>query len=158
MKILPKNLFPPRIINPFDEYSIIEVFKICNKLESVCEEKSIPGLSAVQIGFPVDLFVVKNKKFDFFTNCTYQSIDQKKIISLEGCLSLLDTSSKIRRFEVERFEKVTIRGKKIDFDSSNLLQEINLDLIGEPSIGFQHEIDHSLGVCISDIGREIHIF
>lgn len=157
--ILSKDSFHKKILDPLSEHSIIEIFKICNKLEFFCEEKNVESLSAIQIGFPLDLFAIKyQNKFNFFTKCKYNPISSNKIKTIEGCLSLTDESSRIRRFEVERFESVLVEGEKLDFDSDQPVLTVSFEVFNDEAILFQHEIDHSLGTCISEIGKEIHLF
>src|SRR5579859_2513469 len=87
----------------------LETFKICKKLEKICRDHDGIGLSAVQVGYPLKLFIMlvnhgKYKSFRFFANCEYLPVGEQKIPnSLEGCLSLTK-----RYFEVKdhRYEKI----------------------------------------------------
>jgi peptide deformylase len=143
--------------NPLDEMDIVEVFKICNQMENICRKNNGIGLSAVQIGLPWDFFVVnRNDSFEYYLNCKYEpSGDQ--VVSIEGCLSLLDDLGGIKRFEVQRHSSVLVKGQRVSFQDRISIDDFSSLEEGLYSIVFQHEIDHSFGVFIKDIGKEVYL-
>ena len=143
--------------NPLNEMDLVEVFKICNQMEKVCRDNNGIGLSAVQIGLPWDLFVVnRNDFFEYYLNCNYEPAGEQ-VTSIEGCLSLLDESGQIRRFEIQRHSSVLVKGQRLVFQDGIAIEDFSSLEAGLYAIVFQHEIDHSFGVFIKDIGREVHL-
>jgi peptide deformylase len=131
-------------------------------MEQLCLQQQGVGLSAVQVGIPWKLFVVyfdnKITPFRYFVNCRYES-NTKKIQSLEGCLSLRNSAGDLRYFEVPRYEKVKIIGQELLIGTNDLeIKDVNFEIAGLYATVFQHEIDHSDQILISEIGKEIHVF
>jgi peptide deformylase len=145
---------PPSTKNPLESMGPIEIFKICNQMEKVCRDNNGIGLSAVQVGLPLDLFVLnRNESYEYYLNCRYEPAGDK-VHSIEGCLSLLDESGSIRRFEVQRHSSVIVKGQRLNGVD---VEDFNSTEVGLYSIVFQHEIDHSFGIFIKDIGKEIYL-
>lgn len=153
---------------PLDDLAAI--YKVCSEMRKVCDSENGIGLSAVQVGIPWKLFVMKmaqdclfgpKDSYGYFVNCDYKSSSKAdKIASIEGCLSLKSDNASLRHFQVERFTDVLINGKRLLDDSSLSLVEIeNLSVdVSNQSVVMQHEIDHHFGVLISDIGKEIFLW
>jgi peptide deformylase len=158
----PINLVPVQDIPkaqdvPLD--NLMDIFRLCNKLEVICEKNNGIGLSAVQVGIPWKLFIIKrNRHYEYYVNCDYEGSGEK-LKSLEGCLSIKKENNEYRRFEVERYSLVKITGKQLIVSGtpSLILQDVNTTEKELYSIVFQHEIDHSRDILISTIGREIEI-
>lgn len=151
---------------PLDD--LIKVLRICQDLQILCEKENGIGISAVQAGVPWKLFLVKgdgtNKlidknKFGYFLNCKYEPLNDERLMSLEGCLSIRSSNGQLRSFQVERHKNIKLYGYKLDLFNGLKLKEIN-EVIGvnEQGVVFQHEVDHHNGVLISDIGKEIFIW
>ena len=152
---------------PFDDP--MKVYRICQEMEQVCENERGIGLSAVQVGIPWKLFIVKSDgtcpfiedgKYGYFVNTTYTATDDEQIVSLEGCLSIRSQDGQLRFFQVSRHKNVRITGHRIDFEN-NTLEFLKIDYnitAAEEGIVFQHEIDHSSAVLISDIGKEVMVW
>lgn len=164
MKIVHiKNI--PKIIKNASNESLIDIFKICQKMQIVCERENGIGIAAPQVGIDLHIFLVKGdgtcplvkeNEYGYFVDCTYKPIDNEKTVSLEGCLSLKDDSGKLRFFKVERFNKIKISGYQLITDSGLKLNPIDLELsISQQGAVFQHESDHNVPKLISDIGEEI---
>lgn len=140
--------------------NLIDIYIVCQKLEILCNKESGLGISAVQAGIPLNLFIIKNKKeFDYYINCDYAQAVEEKILFLEGCLSLRDSDSQLRYFNVQRYSKVFVSGHKM-FLENNQLVLVTLDnqlFEGFDAIIMQHEIDHSKQILISDIGEPVDI-
>lgn len=189
MKIVPVSEIPGKSVvqdcpTTTRRLSSMSVYKTCLEMKEVCELEKGIGLSAVQVGLPWRLFIVKEEdgEYSFLVDCEYESVSVdstgvrdytgnlrggslelsqtpiKK--SIEGCLSLKTSNGELRRFLVERPDKVRIMGKKllIGDDGKPLFEPINIILDGLYSIVYQHEIDHQNGILISDIGEETGIW
>jgi len=157
LQIVPVNEIPKALDVPLD--NLMDIFRLCNKMEVICDKNDGIGLSAVQIGIPWKLFIIKkNRHFEYYVNCEYEGSGDK-IKSLEGCLSLRNEKKEFRRFEVERFQTVKIKGKQLIVSGmpSLVLQDVDRVEKDLYAVVFQHEIDHSRDILISTIGREIEI-
>lgn len=139
--------------------NLMDIFRLCTKMEVICDNNDGIGLSAVQIGIPWKLFVIKrNRNYEYYVNCDYEGIGEKQK-SLEGCLSIKNDKNEIRRFEVDRFANAKITGKQLIISGmpSLILQDVDRVEKDLYAVVFQHEIDHSKDILISSIGREIEI-
>lgn len=166
MKLVDEKDIPTQIVDtPLDNPLLI--LKTCISMQEICEKEDGIGLSAVQVGIPWKLFVIKAmpgssfetpNRYGYFINCGYEPLTiSKKIISTEGCLSLRTVSGGIRQFEVERYDQIRVIGKKMTVYQGIDIKDVNFGcaVLGQ-SIVFQHEIDHHLGILISDKGKEIY--
>ena len=155
-KLVEIDSIPLVTRDPLKELSQVEVFKICNKMEKLCVDSNGIGLSAAQVGIPLNLFVVqRNNFFEHYLNCVYEPAGDE-ITSIEGCLSIRDEYGSIRRFELQRYSSVNVKGQKLLSDGDISVQDFVSLETGLYSIVFQHEIDHSFGVFIKDKGKEIY--
>lgn len=159
MEIVPVDQIPQALEVATD--NTIELFKLATKLEQICFAKHGIGISAVQVGVPSKFFVInRGSSFEYYLNCEYEGSGEK-IKSIEGCLSLLDKDGNTRRFEVDRFPEITVKGKQLvitDFGGL-ILKDVNFKETGLYSIVFQHEIDHQYkrDRMIDVIGTEIEL-
>lgn len=168
-KLVPIEEIPK---NPIDcpTENLMELYKVCQEMEQICEREFGLGLSAVQIGIPWNLFVINygdegrdaltKTRYGYYINCRYTPLNEQKEKSVEGCLSIKKVDGRLRYFEVDRYSKVLITGKELL--TSPDLELIDLKVIPVNPIYrtcFQHELDHSHfpGVLISEIGREVDI-
>lgn len=140
---------------------LIGMYKVFVQLEYNCTAANGIGLSATQLGIPFKMFVVlRDQKYEYYLNCEYEGHGEKST-SIEGCLSLKDENGNIRRFEVERYSSVTIKGKQLFLSDSFPLsvEDINRTETGLFAVVFQHEIDHFSGreKMIDKIGKEIEL-
>ncbi len=147
----------------------IAVYKVCQKMREVCEKENGIGLSAVQVGIPWKLFLVKGDGtcpfipeggYGYFANTEYEATSDKQVVSLEGCLSIRSQDGQLRSFQVSRHQKIILNGfYKLDFDSSIEFRPFDegLDVANE-GVVFQHEIDHQRGLLISNIGQEVFVW
>jgi len=160
MKIVKLEDIPTRdsvVSVPTDP--LMDVYKVCQKMEMVCEQNAGIGLSAVQVGVPWRLFVAKDEKtYKYFVDCEYEPVGTNKSNSIEGCLSLRDSAGTLRRFLVERFDKVRIKGKQLLHEKDLELVDVDFEVGGLNAIVYQHEIDHHRGILISDFGQEIVVY
>ena len=96
------------------------------------------GLAAIQIGYTVQAFVVKNPKtgnFQLYTNPKIIKTSPGKYETEEGCLSLEGTR---KVFRYEWVDVIYTIGKKF----------IKEHLVGLKAEIFQHEYDHLFGKLI----------
>ncbi len=147
--------------------SLVEAYDLCLKMERACIKADGIGLSAVQVGIPLKLFVVKNPsgdvdEFDHLVNCSYteanDATESKR--GIEGCLSLKNSDGTLKRFWVERLDSISVTGKRLSISEQGKIflesfQEILTDL---NAVVYAHEIDHQNGILISDIGEEVSIW
>lgn len=148
MQIVPISDIPLAQDCPIDDLDSLQ--KLCNQLAEFCTSQLGIGINAVQVGIPYNLYLVRNfDKYRIFVNCSYSPVKNDKHKSVEGCLSIRNEKGQIRVFEVDRYFSVRIVGKElidgklvdVDFVSGNVVH--------------QHELDHSLNILISQIGKEI---
>jgi len=144
-----------------------KILKTCLEMQIVCEANKGIGLSAVQVGVPWKLFIVKAAKripvigkageYGYFLNCEYERTNESKtIVSLEGCLSIRSQDGQLRHFEVERSDTIKVTGKRLLITDSIYIEDFVYTLgLAEQSVVFQHEIDHQRAVLISQIGKEV---
>ena len=151
------------IPNTWDEIPLDDLLKVyasCLEMLLICKESNGVGLSAFQVGIPWKLFVINYAGLEeFYIDCEYESIEDEKISSIEGCLSILDEDGSCKRFKVERYRRVRIIGKKLVLSDDSVglaIRDVDMDLDGAISIIFQHEIDHHHGILISDHIHEVN--
>lgn len=142
---------------------LMAVYRICQEMEQVCTINNGAGLAAVQVGIPWKLFVARSASggYDNFVNCSYEPVDKPfpKQPSVEGCLSIRDNNGNCLRFQVMRWPKICIVGKKLDVNGPTpILIEIDEVVEGPDAVLYQHEIDHQNQILISDIGNPIALW
>lgn len=143
------------------------VYNVCQEMREVCEREHGIGLSAVQVGIPWKLFLVKGDgtcplvplgKYGYFVNTTYEATEEEQVVSLEGCLSIRSDDGQLRSFQVNRHKRIKLTGfkfieDKLSFEKFD--EELGVDQEG---VVFQHEIDHQYGILISEIGKEVFVW
>ncbi|MEN3015188.1 MAG: peptide deformylase [bacterium] len=115
------------------------------------------GLSAVQIGLPKNLFIIRSNldkekinlknwkdEIEVYINSEILQYHEPKVDSWEGCLSIPNIQCL-----VERASKIKVR--YIDLDGNEVVREID----DFKSIVFQHEYDHTQGILIIDKAKQI---
>jgi peptide deformylase len=165
MRIVPQSEVP--VANPVLLDNPLEVYKVCKQLEIVCKYEGGVGLSAVQVGLPMNLFIVRGQsesnpfvqpgRVGCFVNCEYTGIEEDgKIISLEGCLSL-KKDGKLRFFRLERYNTIFVKGFQLTDNLEFVRIEAQVKVIDDGAI-YQHEADHGKQIFISDLGEEIFLY
>jgi peptide deformylase len=158
IRIVPLEDIPKANDVPIE--NLAGVFCLMNQMESLCSEQNGVGFSATQTGMPWKLFVIKRRdSFEYYLNCEYQGISEKGK-SIEGCLSLRDEDGSLRRFEVERYKSIRVKGKQLKIvDSKLTFEDVYQVEDGLISIIFQHEIDHFEGrdKMVDRVGIEIEL-
>lgn len=161
---IPKilKLVEPRLIPKGQDCSgedVVDLFKLGLLMQELCEKQKGAGLSAVQVGIPLDFFIIKFPDYyRFFLNCQYESKDDVKEKSLEGCLSLRDLTGQLRFFEVERYSNILVKGKELIWEPELKIVDFEMTPDENVKIVFQHEISHSFGILISQIGKEVYLW
>jgi len=98
------------------------------------------GLSAIQIGYPVRLSIIRTKKVSL--NLINAKIIEKEdpiVFKGEGCLSFPNIY-----FNTTRFNQITIENTTIEGNKEILVFE------GFEAVAIQHEIDHQDGILFFD--------
>jgi peptide deformylase len=142
--------------------TLFEIYKTCMQLQVLCVLEKGVGISAVQAGLPMKLFLVRypQDNFRYFINCTFSPADEEKMTHLEGCLSLVNSKGQLRTFEVQRYKKIVVSGYELIDQQNELVLKVLEDYYVEGFFAavFQHEIQHDQGILISDIGTEVDIY
>lgn len=145
---------------PIDD--LLTIYKTCQEMEFLCRKENGIGLSAVQVGLPLKLFILQNrqKEFDYYINTDYKNENLETIVSVEGCLSIRSVTGQLRHYQVDRYKNIIINGFRLNYKSTELKLEKVENFIPQLSEGivFQHEIEHQKGILISDNGNEIFLF
>lgn len=166
----------------------MDIYRICREMEVCCDADQGIGLSAVQVGIPWRLFVIKGDgtslvskgQYGYFVNCEYEPVTEtEQIVSVEGCLSVRSQEGQLRFFHMERHKSIRLYGFKLEYNidgidesgyssrngyssrSSHKLSFKKFDTelgLAEQGVVVQHELDHQRGILISDCGREIFIW
>ena len=154
--------------NPTPCDNLVDVYRFCLELRSLCEKLHGTGLSAVQVGVPWDLFVIRGlpkslqiagESCGYFVGCGYEvgGSDSGVVIeSIEACLSLRNNGDEFRTFRTRRPAIVHVQGYRLI--DANGLQLVKFDRVldqASMSIAFQHEIDHCQGITLRDSGTEV---
>jgi peptide deformylase len=96
------------------------------------------GLAAIQLGMPLNVFLVreaKNDSFQVFINPTIEFLGEAKDIRAESCLSVPGVVG-----DVERFKRIRVTF----LNRTGTEQRVAYD--GYLSRAIQHEYDHLLGI------------
>ena len=108
------------------------------------------GLAAPQVGVNKRVIVYNSnaenpdiddsvKEFTALINPEIMSGSGSIVSEKEACLSVVDYSSDVKRYEKVRVKALDIEGKQLDFDAKGIL-----------AIIMQHEIDHLDGILFID--------
>jgi len=117
------------------------IMQLVRDLTDTLKETGGVGMAAPQIGITRRVFIVNvDNKIHVFINPEIEVLDDQKIKSDEGCLSIYS----IKDFNVKRFSKVKVRAKNLKWKDVEVVAEGLLARI------FQHEIDHLNGVLFMD--------
>lgn len=115
-------------------------------------------LSAVQIGYPLQIFVINCRPTEAFPEMKeFQKVIINPIIThysketfdgREWCMSIADDECKPKqRYQVHRSTSVTF-----DYTDEDNIRHTDTSLSGFPAVVFQHEYDHLFGRLIDQIG------
>lgn len=156
MQIVPIDQIP--IAQPVDLNNLKELVPIIKEMAFICQSENGIGISAVQIGLPYDLFLVRfGSDYHCFVNTRYTPIPSEGMFtSKEGCLSIKNEKGECITYEVPRFKKIKLDGYELCVSDLSLAT-LNGYIIDHDlyRVVFQHEIDHSLNILISQIGKRV---
>lgn len=150
MKIVQPTEIPKQIINtPIDDLPVL--YKTCVEMQQICTKENGVGLSAVQVGIPWKLFIIRtaNDRYKYHIDCEYSPVGEAKLLSIEGCLSLRDLKRNLLFFQVERYKKVLVAGFELLSDDELKVVPFSAELDDLDAIVYQHEIDHHHGILIN---------
>jgi len=128
---------------------LAEAHKIFRGLRKICDQYNALGINATQVGIDLNLFLVKtNNRYRCFINCNYCTTTDEIVYGIEGCLSLPNQLYRVKRFKEIRVigQELVLRDKK---PTTKLVDFVTNDVV------FAHELDHSRGILISDIGLQV---
>ncbi len=118
-----------------------KLLELVNDMIDTLNNEGGVGLAATQIGITRRVIIVNfDDKIQTFINPVIEVLDDKKIESDEGCLSIYS----IKGFCVKRFPRVKVKAKDLECNDITLVAE---DLLARI---FQHEIDHLNGILYID--------
>ncbi len=127
-------------ITTFDD----ELKQLANDMGKTMYNAPGVGLAANQIGITRQIVVVdisreeNEKKFIALINPVI-SEGEGSVTGEEGCLSVLEYESKVKRFQKIRVTAQDLDGKKLDFEAEDRFARI-----------LQHEVDHLHGTLFID--------
>jgi peptide deformylase len=117
------------------------VLQLVRDLTDTLKETGGVGMAAPQIGVTRRVIIVNaDNKIHAFINPEIEVLDDQKIRSDEGCLSVYS----INDFNIKRFSKVKVMAKNLKWEDVEMVAEGLLARV------FQHEIDHLNGVLFMD--------
>ncbi len=117
------------------------VMQLVRDLTDTLKKTGGIGMAAPQIGITRRVIIINaDNKIHAFINPEIEIMDDHKIKSDEGCLSIYS----IKDFSVKRFFRIKVRAKNLKGDDVELTAEGLLARV------FQHEIDHLNGVLFMD--------
>ena len=146
----------------------MDIYRVCREMEVCCDADEGIGLSAVQVGIPWRLFIIKGDgtslvpkgQYDYFVNCEYEPVtEEEQIVSVEGCLSVRSQEGQLRFFRVERHKSIRLNGYRLEYNNVLSFEKFDTELgSAKQGIVVQHELDHQRGILVSDCGKEIFIW
>lgn len=150
--------------SPFPMEPLGALIKISSQLECVCDLHAAPGMSAIQVGIPKKIFVIRNeqcgiigdKRYGSFINCEYTIPPDSRVVdSIERCASFPN-----RVFRVRRYDRINVNGYMLELAGNRFeLRSVNVTIdVSNLSLVFQHKIDHQNGILVSDFGEEIFVW
>ncbi|MBM3253704.1 MAG: peptide deformylase [Candidatus Omnitrophica bacterium] len=118
-----------------------EILRLVSDMIETLEEAGGVGLAAPQVGFSIQLSVIKPLKENpavVLLNPRIKSV-KGRLIMEEGCLSIPGVTLKVKRYNEIVLEAMNIKGERVKLNAGELLSRI-----------IQHELDHLNGVLILD--------
>lgn len=145
-------LHRPSAAVPIDQITSREMKKLVKDMVETMYVKNGVGLAAVQIGKPIQLFVLMKNYNDLnifedlaLFNPAYKKISMSQISDEEGCLSVPGMWGKRKRYAKIKVTGVDKEGKPVEFIAENFFARI-----------IQHEIDHLNGHLYVEKATALH--
>lgn len=147
MKIIkyPNNILRQKSmpVQKFDS----SLFKLIKKMKKLLLKQPVGvGLSAIQVGVPSRLFMIRdmNNKLTTYINPEIINVDQNQMsVFNEGCLSLPNKEVNIERSDSIMIKFLTHKGKEKYWNIKGFYAHV-----------FLHEIDHLNGKLIIDYNKK----
>lgn len=126
------------------------------RMMATCIKYNGVGLAASQLGLYKKLFVIRDldenenplDTFHAYFNLSFVPVKEAGVVDgVEGCLSVPNSM-----YKVHRHKEVNATWQEIDKEKMELVSVYG-KITGYKARVFGHEYDHTLGVCIADIGR-----
>ena len=156
--VLASEMPKPPVIQDAPVNDLAALFKLSQRMWSLCRQEDGVGLSAVQVGIPWRMFIteVPERGLEVFLNCHYEPTGDMQGWSMEGCLSLpRDADGQRPTYVVRRHYAVRLVGHRLVWDANLAVEAVDEVVEGFRAVVLQHEIGHQDGVLISDIGRPL---
>jgi peptide deformylase len=135
--------------------SLVMLYKLSLIMQNACLILRGAGLSAIQLGIPLKMFVALKpnspSEFVTFADSFYTPEDDEEYTSTEGCLSIV-SENKLVFFDVPRHKKIEVIGKSLKVGQGIELVPESIKAEGFFASVLAHEIDHQNMVDISKIG------
>ncbi|HRY60092.1 MAG TPA: peptide deformylase [Patescibacteria group bacterium] len=117
-----------------------ELLDLAKQMKKIMKENKGVGISAIQVGVPVRMLVVKNCGQDMiFINPDIIRMSRHEVVYSEGCLSFPEVFR-----EISRPEKIKVKAKNENFE------DLEIEAEGLVARTLEHEIDHLNGIVFLD--------
>jgi len=121
-----------------------KIQKLISDMKIFVKKKRGAGLSAIQVGEPVRIFVVNmGKHKEVFVNPEIKKLSDSETTLEEGCLSFPGFFGMVKRPKQVTVQALDENGKPFELEASGILSKV-----------IQHEIDHLDGVLFVDRMKE----
>lgn len=113
-----------------------------NDLAEVMVKADGAGISAIQVGVPIRLFLMdETDTHNIIPICNPEILEKEKIVKsyAEGCLSVPE-----KRLDIKRYKRIKIRYQDLD---GNVHER---KLANREAFIFQHELDHLNGILFTE--------
>jgi len=125
-----------------------EILDLIEKMKKIMNENKGVGISAVQVGIPLRIMIVKDcdrEKDLIFINPQIIKLSKNEIPFREGCLSFPGYYAVIIRPEKAKIVAKNEKWEDIEIESGGLIGR-----------AFQHEIDHMNGIVFIDHVKDLN--
>ena len=132
-----------------------EILKLIDNMAETMYYEPGVGLAATQVGRDERLFVynisddMEKREYDVLINPEIISHEGVKVIEKEGCLSVPDYKTNVKRFASVTVSGLNRKGESVHIEAHDMMAAV-----------FQHEIDHLNGILfiehISALKRDMY--
>ena len=118
-----------------------EIQKLLKEMTLTMYQDDGIGLAAPQVGKNIRICVIgKEANLDseddlILINPVWQKTSRRKLVDIEGCLSVPKTYGKVKRYKSIHVEALNKKGDLIEFEAQDFLARV-----------IQHEVDHLNGL------------